>query len=633
MTYIRDATDLNPVVERVWKGTIATTPVDFLDRVSVVIQGLDDSLRWEDCRWQGKDQITLPQIGDECVVIMDDNGELWVTAWTREPLVEDGKWIKGVDGEAVWADITMADITDWEPGTGDGPPGPPGPQGEQGEQGEVGPPGPQGTQGIKGDTGSQGPTGLTGPQGTQGVPGNTGPQGTKGDTGDTGPQGTQGIKGDPGATGSTGLTGPQGAKGDTGATGADSTVPGPTGPQGVKGDKGDTGTQGTPGTPGAIGPQGATGNTGPQGTAGTPGATGPQGATGPTGAAGQGVPTGGTTGQILSKKSATNYDTQWVAAPTGGGANITYQGAYSASQTYHDGDYVVGADGITYQCVKEGTVGVTPTPWAPWSVAVPPVVNGQWLRGAGGAAVWSPITPVDVVGITHNTQNVVVSAANTDLAWPGGAAPTSLITVWTGGGSIRSLGAPTLDAARVVIMNWSGGTFTVLNGVTGGAGKPIYTRNNVNLVLGPLQDSIELVYDLTSATWSEVGRNISIADLDWIVVGAGNGPAYQNGYSSWDGMTAGSRMPRFRKLSSGLVVVDGIFHCPNPAPSTNVAFTLPVGYRPNPTYGDVTFAVNGGGTPVIAAVNGSGGVYVAAGALYPAGNWCYIDGIRFYAEA
>jgi hypothetical protein len=49
----------------------------------------------------------------------------------------------------------------------------------------------------------------------------------------------------------------------------------------------------------------------------------------------------------------------------GGGANITYQGAYSATQTYNDGDIVVGADGITYQCVIAGTTGVTPAPWAP----------------------------------------------------------------------------------------------------------------------------------------------------------------------------------------------------------------------------------------------------------------------------
>jgi len=46
-------------------------------------------------------------------------------------------------------------------------------------------------------------------------------------------------------------------------------------------------------------------------------------------------------------------------------STVDYAGAYSAGTTYHAGEYVVGADGVTYQCVKDGTVGITPTPWAP----------------------------------------------------------------------------------------------------------------------------------------------------------------------------------------------------------------------------------------------------------------------------
>lgn len=80
---------------------------------------------------------------------------------------------------------------------------------------------------------------------------------------------------------------PQGAKGDTGATGPT----GPTGTQGPKGDKGDKG------------------DTGPAGP------TGPAGSQGP---AGVGVPTGGTAGQVLAKKSGTNYDTEWVDQSGGG---------------------------------------------------------------------------------------------------------------------------------------------------------------------------------------------------------------------------------------------------------------------------------------------------------------------------
>lgn len=122
--------------------------------------------------------------------------------------------------------------------------------------------------------GQQGATGATGPTGPQGPSGATGPQGIVGATGPAGP---------------TGATGPSGAVGATGPSGAASTVPGPTGPQG---------------------------------TAGTVGATGATGPVGATGAAGVGVPTGGTTGQVLAKTSNTNYDTQWIAAPSGGGGGV-----------------------------------------------------------------------------------------------------------------------------------------------------------------------------------------------------------------------------------------------------------------------------------------------------------------------
>ena len=69
------------------------------------------------------------------------------------------------------------------------PQGETGPQGPQGEPGETGPAGPTGD---PGETGPQGPTGETGPQGPQGNPGETGPAGPKGDPGETGPQGEPG---------------------------------------------------------------------------------------------------------------------------------------------------------------------------------------------------------------------------------------------------------------------------------------------------------------------------------------------------------------------------------------------------------------------------------------------------------
>ena len=95
-----------------------------------------------------------------------------------------------------------------------------------------------------------------------------------------------------------------GVAGPTGPTGAASTVTGPTGPQGPTGATGPVSTQPSTVT-GPTGPTGPTGATGPAGAAST--------VTGPTGA---GVPIGGTSGQVLSKIDATNYNTQWTTIQT-----------------------------------------------------------------------------------------------------------------------------------------------------------------------------------------------------------------------------------------------------------------------------------------------------------------------------
>jgi hypothetical protein len=64
-----------------------------------------------------------------------------------------------------------------------------------------------------------------------------------------------------------------------------------------------------------------------------PGATGPSGpagANGATGPAGPGVPVGGTAGQLLTKNTATNYDTIWTTPASGG--NVSNSGAPAAGQ-------------------------------------------------------------------------------------------------------------------------------------------------------------------------------------------------------------------------------------------------------------------------------------------------------------
>jgi hypothetical protein len=128
----------------------------------------------------------------------------------------------------------------------------------------------------------------------------------------------------------TGPAGPPGTNGTNGANGADgkTILNGPTDPSnlltGVDGDFYiNTGTfmffgpkaGGVwPAGTSLAGADGATGATGPKGD------TGATGSTGATGTAGQGLAAGGTTGQVLSKHSNTDYDTSWIDPPATGAA-------------------------------------------------------------------------------------------------------------------------------------------------------------------------------------------------------------------------------------------------------------------------------------------------------------------------
>jgi lysophospholipase L1-like esterase len=111
-------------------------------------------------------------------------------------------------------------------------------------------------------------------------------------------------------------------KGDTGAQGLQ-------GIQGLKGDKGDQGIQGI---------QGAKGDTGAQGAQGIQGVKGNDGA---------GVPSGGATGQVLAKKSSTDYDTQWTTPSSGSSASID-DASTSTTTTWSSNKVNTQFDNIIY---------------------------------------------------------------------------------------------------------------------------------------------------------------------------------------------------------------------------------------------------------------------------------------------
>jgi hypothetical protein len=219
---------------------------------------------------------------------------------------------------------------------------------------DIGTPGPPGVTGV---------TGATGPTGT-GATGATGRTGPTGFTGSTGPTGA-------GTTGATGATGPTGLAGATGPQWAGEWVPSTTyAVNSVVFHDGSSyiaiattinnepnasplqwalvASRGVVGNTG-VGTTGATGPTGSQGVKGTytvsetaPSSPvagdawfdsstssmylyydgywietsnsyyGPTGPAGATGSAGSGVPTGGTSNQVLAKIDGTDYNTQWV---------------------------------------------------------------------------------------------------------------------------------------------------------------------------------------------------------------------------------------------------------------------------------------------------------------------------------
>lgn len=64
-----------------WYGEIASTPTSQTQRVFVVIPDFSPILRWGPCRWQARDDVSMPAKGDPCLVLFDNRREPWVVAW------------------------------------------------------------------------------------------------------------------------------------------------------------------------------------------------------------------------------------------------------------------------------------------------------------------------------------------------------------------------------------------------------------------------------------------------------------------------------------------------------------------------------------------------------------------------
>ena len=209
--------------------------------------------------------------------------------------------------------------------------------GVQGQPGKDGVNGEDGIDGVNGQNGIDGKDGATGAQGSAGATGATGQDGADGQDGVDGTQGIQGEQGAAGVDGQDGAQGIQGAHGE----------------QGIQGEQGIAGIDGTTGTDGREielqkdiyyiqwryvgesgwrnliaysdlkGEKGDQGDTGPANTLsiGTVDRTACTPTANITGSTPNqtlnlgipGLPTGGTTGQVLQKNSNDDCDTVWAS--------------------------------------------------------------------------------------------------------------------------------------------------------------------------------------------------------------------------------------------------------------------------------------------------------------------------------
>lgn len=187
-------------------------------------------------------------------------------------------------------------------------------------------------------------------------------------------------------------------------------------PRGDKGDQGDQGIQGIQGEQGLQGIQGPapwtligaydngadygygdavtyaggfyyrTGNPNNPGYPPTPGSINaswtPVADRGATGETGEGVPAGGAGGYVLAKASATDFDTHWVVAASGGGGSINTSD--TAPTFPNDGDiWYDTTDGNSYVFVEDVDggqwVGFSADPVGPAGIGIPPAGNASQI--------------------------------------------------------------------------------------------------------------------------------------------------------------------------------------------------------------------------------------------------------------
>lgn len=78
---IKELLKKDPKLRDFWFATVAKAPSDISDTLSVVVPDFDPQFIWKGCRWQSRDAVTLPIVGNECLVVLDNRNRPWVPVW------------------------------------------------------------------------------------------------------------------------------------------------------------------------------------------------------------------------------------------------------------------------------------------------------------------------------------------------------------------------------------------------------------------------------------------------------------------------------------------------------------------------------------------------------------------------
>lgn len=63
------------------RAVIAADVENMSDGAHFTVPEFTDAGRFGPCRWQARDETSKPIKGNDCLVIMDGQGDFWITAW------------------------------------------------------------------------------------------------------------------------------------------------------------------------------------------------------------------------------------------------------------------------------------------------------------------------------------------------------------------------------------------------------------------------------------------------------------------------------------------------------------------------------------------------------------------------